>query len=909
MKQKVHIISHTHWDREWYLPYQAHNMRLVELFDVLLEIFETDPEFHSFHLDGQTIGLDDYLAVKPEKREIIKKYVQNGKLKIGPFYILQDVFLTSPESNVRNALIGFDESKHWGEPVRLGYFPDTFGLPAQIPQMMKKMNLDVAAYGRGVKPTGFIKNSETQGLQESQINTEIDTKTSLSEQKFTSPYSEMKWIGADGSETLGILFANWYSNGNEIPAKEEDAKIFWDKKLADAKVYASTRHLLMMNGCDHQPVQRDLTAAIHIARKLYPNTEFVHTDFDSYIKEMRAELPQDLGTVSGELKSQETEGWYTLANCASSRIYLKQWNTKVSKQLENIAEPLAVMAYKTKESYPHAELRYAWKKYMQNHPHDSICGCSLDDVHEGMVTRFKEAYEIGKYIADEAAAVLVSKIDTSKFNKGSKTFVVFNTSGSSKTGTIDIEIEIDRIPFSQMWPPVGYRSLKEKAFPSFNVLDEHGKLVAFDIVKQEVKFGYDLPKDKFRQPFMGRFVTIRLLVKEMPPMSWATYALIKGENEISAKIADVLENEFLTAKINKNGTVDVLNKETGLIYKDLLIFENVGDVGNEYIFKQPYDTEAIYSTEFDTNIGKIIKTSTRTTVSLETTMILPVSAEETLQAEQAAMFEFRQRKSKRHNKLAPLTLKTEIILEEGSRQLRFKTTFDNQIKDHRIRVLFPSEIKSNFHVADSIFETVMRPNDVAASWTNPTNPQHQHAFCGIYDEKHGVVVSNFGLNEYELLKNRGTIAVTLHRGTGELGDWGYFPTPEAQCLGENTVEYAIAFHGANEKSRLKAYHDAKSRQIPFSAYQTDIHWGELPCAYRFIELNGDGFALTAMKRKEYSSEIITRGYNLTLLNQPLDFKIQGHEPSVCSLLEEKTEETIGNILKPAEIVSYIWKGK
>ena len=905
MKKKVHIIAHTHWDREWYLPYEAHHMRLVELFDDLLEIFETDPEFHSFHLDGQTIGLDDYLEVRPEKREILKKYVQNGKLKIGPFYILQDAFLTSSESNARNALIGFEESKKWGVPVQLGYFPDTFGNPGQIPQLMKQMGLDVAAFGRGVKPTGLKSSENAQGMQGSVTGGEEGADL---DERYSSPYSEMYWKGADGTEILGVLFANWYSNGNEIPANHEEAKEFWDRKLEDASQFASTRHLLMMNGCDHQPLQKDLTAAINVARQLYPEIEFVHTDFDTYLAEMSSELPEDLTTVEGELKSQETEGWYTLANCASSRIYLKQWNTKVARQLENITEPLATMAYETAESYPHDQLRYAWKKYMQNHPHDSICGCSVDDVHAGMMTRFKDAYEVGKYVADQAAHTLLQKIDTSKFPAESKPFVVFNTSGSTKTGTVEIEIEIDRVPFSAAWPPVGYRTLKEKGFPNFKVVDKNQKSVLFEIVKQEVKFGYDLPKDKFRQPYMGRFVTVKLHVDSIAAMSWESFALI--ETDVDATVPtttiDGVENEFLKVTINPNGTLSILNKETDLTYNDLLIFENVGDVGNEYIFKQPNDTEAILSTEFETKVSEITKSATGIEAHLETTMMIPISAEDTLHEEQMAMFEFRQRRSKRHETLAPLTIKTKLILENGSRQLKFETTFDNQMKDHRLRVLFPTDINSSTHIADSIYETVVRPNGVSTSWANPTNPQHQHAFSSIYDENHGVTVSNYGLNEYELLEDRSTIAVTILRATGELGDWGYFPTPEAQCLGESAVQYAIAFHGAAEASRLRTYRDAQNYQIPFSAYQTDVHDGELNMSYQYLKPSGDAFLLTAMKRKEGSDEIITRGYNLTTATQAFRLEIDGLVPKVCNLLEEQIEADVKDELAPAEIVSYIW---
>lgn len=907
MKKKVHIIAHTHWDREWYLPYEAHNMRLVELFDDLLEIFEKDPEFHSFHLDGQTIGLDDYLEVRPDKRNLLEKYVKNGKLKIGPFYILQDAFLTSSESNVRNALIGFDESKKWGTPVQLGYFPDTFGNPGQIPQLMKKMGLNIAAFGRGVKPTGFTNKGNVQGLQGAIEDDDKTQEFASINEKYSSPYSEMNWTSPDGTQILGVLFANWYSNGNEIPVDRDEAKEFWDRKIPDATQFASTRHLLMMNGCDHQPLQKNLTAAIHVARELYPDIEFVHTDFDTYLKELREELPDDLATVSGELKSQETEGWYTLANCASSRIYLKQWNTKVSRQLENIAEPLATMAHTTKEDYPHDQLRYAWKKYMQNHPHDSICGCSVDDVHSGMMTRFKDAYEVGKYIADEAADKLIRKIDTSNFPENSKPFVIFNTSGSNKTGTVEVEIEIERIPFATSWPPLGYKTLKEKGIPNFKVINEAGSDTTFEIIKKEVKFGYDLPKDKFRQPYMGSFITIKLHIKEMVAMSWETFALVKTDATIQAPIpTDAIENEFLKVTIAENGTLQVLNKETGLTYKDLLTFENVGDVGNEYIFKQPYDTQAILSTEFETNLSEITKSATGICANLQTTMMIPISAEDTLHEEQMAMFEFRQRRSKRHKTLAPLTIKTKLILENGSRQLKFETTFNNQMKNHRLRVLFPTDINSDTHVADSIYETVVRPNDVSASWTNPTNPQHQHAFSSIFDENHGVTVSNFGLNEYELLKERSTIAVTILRATGELGDWGYFPTPDAQCLGESTVSYALAFHGSDEASRLRTYRDAQNYQIPFSAYQTDIHSGTFDAKYQYLKPTGDAFLLTAMKRKEGSDELITRGYNLTTKTQSFGLDVEGLTPHLCNLLEKQLEGTVKDLLAPAEVISYIW---
>ncbi|MEF2574909.1 MAG: alpha-mannosidase, partial [Eisenbergiella sp.] len=110
-KKTVHIISHSHWDREWYLPLERHKMKLLDLIDANMELFANDPEFKSFHLDGQTIVLDDYLEVRPEKREELEKYIREGRFRVGPFYILQDEFLTSGEANVRNIQTGMRDAK------------------------------------------------------------------------------------------------------------------------------------------------------------------------------------------------------------------------------------------------------------------------------------------------------------------------------------------------------------------------------------------------------------------------------------------------------------------------------------------------------------------------------------------------------------------------------------------------------------------------------------------------------------------------------------------------------------------------------------------------------------------------------------------------------------------------------
>ncbi|HFM5524435.1 alpha-mannosidase [Enterococcus faecium] len=886
MKKKVYIISHSHWDREWYMAYEQHHMRLIELIDDLLELFEVDPSFNSFHLDGQTIILDDYLQVRPEKRQAIQQAINEGKLRIGPFYILQDDFLISSESNVRNMLIGMEESRKWGTPVMLGYFPDTFGNMGQTPQLMKQAGISAAAFGRGVKPIGF----------DNQV---------LEAENYSSQYSEMWWKGPDQTAIFGLLFANWYSNGNEIPVEKEAALAFWKQKLADAEQYASTNHLLMMNGVDHQPVQKDISKAIHLANELFPDYEFIHSNFTDYLEAVQKDVPEDLGSVEGELTSQETDGWYTLANTASARVYLKQWNTKVQRQLENITEPLATMAYEVSGNYPHDQLDYAWKTLMQNHPHDSICGCSVDSVHREMIPRFEKADEVGKYLAQDSLEQLTAAIDTTGFPKDSFPFVIVNTAGMDKTGEAEITIELERKRFAEGIPEQLYQELENLPKRKYHVETKSGATIPAILSEETVQFGYDLPKDRFRVPYMARMIKVTLPLENMPAFSWETFALVEGEAKAEEKetmihqSGRIIENGPLHLTIEKNGTITMEDRKNKRKLNNLHIFEDIGDIGNEYIFKQPFcDQPILSSSKENSEVKVLVDTPEIAKISILQEMEIPVSADERLEKEQQMVVEFRYRKAERSKEKRILQIKTIMTIRKDSKKIDFETTLDNQMKDHRLRVLFPTKLHVEHHEADSIFEVVKRPNHVSKSWENPTNPQHQQAFVNIHDEEYGVTVGNFGLNEYEVTED-GQIAVTLLRSVGELGDWGYFPTPEAQCLGEHRFNYSIELHGPEEK--FSTYLHAYAAQIPFSTQQIKHHEGTLISKQQYLTIKSETFAITALKRSKFSDKVVVRGFNMSSHLEKLEITKDNGKTVILNLLEEPTKQAVVPIIQPYEI--------
>lgn len=854
-QRTAHIVSHTHWDREWYLPYEKHHVRLVELVDALLDKLDGDSAFRSFYLDGQTIIIEDYLQVRPENKERLEKYIREGRILIGPWYILQDAFLTSGEANIRNMQIGHQDALKYGVPAKIGYFPDTFGLVGQIPQLMLQSGIRNAFFGRGVKPTGF--------------------NNTVSDGGYESSFSELIWEGPDGSKVLGILFANWYSNGNEVPVDEAEAKAFWDRKLADAEKYAATSELLFMNGCDHQPLQLDLPEAIRTAEKLYPDTKFIHSNFPDYLRELEAALEgRELSTVKGELRSQRTDGWGTLVNTASSRVYLKQMNQVGQALLEKVAEPLASMANLLGKDYPHHLFTYAWKTLMQNHPHDSICGCSVDEVHREMVTRFAKSRHVAEALIDDSKRVIADAVNTSVFAQYGEDplpLVVFNTTGWSRTGTVSIELDAARLYLREgLGLEETGRRMKAVDLSGRELVDEQGNTVPCTVEDLGLLFGYDLPDDKFRQPYMCRRVKLTFQAADVAALGLRTYAWVRRKSAAAAsKPASlftgnrVMENEKLKVEIAEDGSFTLTDKSTGQVYRDLGIYEDTGDIGNEYMYKQPEGEKPLTTKGLAAQIRVIEDEPYRASVEICHDWEIPASADEKLDEEMRELVYYPYRKAQRSSKLTTLKLRTVISLEVAGKGVHIETTIDNTAKDHRVRALFPTDLNATVHQVDSMFEIAERSIEPAPEWENPSNTQHQQAFVDVSGEGAGLTVANLGLNEYEVLRDgRNTIAVTLLRSVGELGDWGLFPTPEAQCLGVHTARMELIPHNGDGMTS-GAFTEAYQFQIPWTLSQTEMHEGNLPPSYTPFLWEGQELAFSSLKMNEKTGDLLLRWYNMS----------------------------------------------
>ncbi len=369
------IVPHTHWDREWYAPFQRYRVQLVHLVDDLLDLLEADPSFTRFLLDGQTAVIDDYLAVRPEAEPRLRALAGAGRLQVGPWMILMDEFMVSGETIVRNLQHGVARAAEFGgNAAPVGYLPDMFGHIAQMPQLLRLAGLEHAVVWRGVP-------------------SEIDQ-------------TAFWWRAPDGSTVRAEYLYGSYSNGRDIP--KDPTQLVARARGYDAELGAAALPgggMLLMNGSDHllpQPWLGDVVAA---ANELQDDYRFAVTSLAEYVREQPTE---GLARWDGELRSGARAN--VLMGVASNRVDVHQLAAHAERSLERYAEPLSALLLPATD-YPAALLDVGWRQLVLNSAHDSSCACSADEVVDQVLVRYAEARQIGDGLTRDAVRTLATTVD------------------------------------------------------------------------------------------------------------------------------------------------------------------------------------------------------------------------------------------------------------------------------------------------------------------------------------------------------------------------------------------------------------------------------------------------------------------------------------------------------------------
>lgn len=797
MKKILHIIPHSHWDREWYLPFEKHRVRLVELFDALIETMEKDPDYTYYHMDGQYVVIDDYLEIKPHMRDRLMKLIRDGRIHVGPWYVLQDEYLTSGEANVRNMLYGLRLCRAIGAaPVETGYFPDSFGNISQAPQIVRGFGFDNAIFGRGINDVG----SDNQIIKQSGMTT-----------------SELIWRGADGSEVIAVLFANWYHNAMELPTEEEALRNRLTHIVASTSRFALTPHLLGMNGCDHQPVQTDLQAAIKLANTVQDEVEVKQSNFKDYVDAIRP-YKDTFPVYEGEMNGQLATGSFPLISTSSSHVDIKQKNQATQHLLERITEPVSLISMLNGGEYKQDLLLYAWKKLMQNHPHDSICSCSCDEIYEEMKTRFAKAAACGEELRDRALDHLVATVKTDGID-GDAAIVVLSLEPNKSVLTVKANVDLDLTDDT----------------PAIAIFDENGREIPAKTHYIHNQFTYTLPKDRFRQPrYVNRF-EVEMQV-ESHGIGYRTFTVKKQAPTVKTAVSYTdtsMENEFLSVSFNQNGTVDVTDKRSGRTYAGQNLFEDTRDVGDLYNYWQAKGDVAVTTANAKAEIS--LHEVTPWSVTFKASVPMAIDADIT----------------------------TYVTLSDKIARVDFKTVVVNRMENHRLRALFTSDMDTKYSFADGQFDILRRDIQPSEIWKNPCNTHRCQAFAGLESDTtaDGLMIANRGLHEYEILRDgRNTLAVTLLRAVGEIGDWGVFPTPLGQKKGTWTLEYSMIPYSAD--NRAEGYREGYTFSYPaVLAVGTPKHEGTLPAAADYVRFDSEFIRMTAFKKAEERDTAILRFYN------------------------------------------------
>ncbi len=900
---KLIFLPHTHWDREWYLPFETFREKLVGLIDRLVEIMSSEPDYEHFLLDGQTIILEDYLETKGENPGLLQ-LIKEGRIRIGPWYVLPDEFLVSGESLIRNLKHGFELSRKFGaEPVKVGYLPDMFGHISQMPQILRGFGIDSALVWRGVP---------------------------------VMEKSQFRWQSREGSSVLGVHLPLGYGFIFNLPQAPDEFLARMNIFLSLIRLQDESGVYLILLGADHWPPEPGLARAIRKASEIKREWQMELGTLEGYLKELKSRL-HEIPHFQGELRSNART--QILPGVGSARLYLKEMNHRAEALLVNYLEPILCLDWPGSGDNPRGRLDYLWKLLLSNHPHDSICGCSIDPVHREMETRYEKIIQLAKTLLENALA-RIAQVRSSKpglvlvWNPapgaspglitfkddllGGQEIILEDEQGRNyplerieRTGKEETLYRIE-VPAEFAWMAFGYFSQDQifGYFPNYFRTRREGEKLLIEIglgsrplcfpIKEklsktkEIVDKEKIPNLVFRLFRQSSFVRIAV-VDNLPGPAISSFRLRKGSLDLASEITRSeagLENCWLKISLAESGQARILDKESG---KEILVeFSDRGDRGDSYNFDPVPDDQPITRVDkFRYKFGPAGKSFAR--LDLEHLYRLPESLDSS--------------RARRSRKKAPLLVESRIYLYRGLRRVDFKTNLKNTIRDHRLQVDFWYPDLIDHYQAETGFDLVKRKIEqesmppppslseiarlILGSEANYASSPIQNFAC-LEKEGRGMILAGRGLKEISAEKdqdgNRTRLSFTLCRSIGYLAraDLAFrtglagppLAVPDAQCLRRLTWDYSLIVFSGPVNSEV-GFGFAYQFVFPPLAFFADT---QLSLPFR---VQSAKIILSALYPGD-NRRIVARFFNSSLQPERLELELREEISSVLAVnLEEK----------------------
>lgn len=869
----IHLLSHTHWDFEWYEIEEGFKLQLVRFIDHLLDTLEKDPKF-KFHFDGQVMPIMDYLEVLEERDELddqnrakkaeekIKKFIQRGQLFIGPCWTTMETSIISLESLIRNINRGRRFSKKLGGVSTVFYNADAFQYHSQVPQIIEGTALKSAFTWRSYKENAPLKDVTL-------------------------------WEGADKTRILKYHPARTYAQIWHLPADTEKAAEMIVNEALQSGHFAVCDHVLITQGNDQFEAQPDLNRIIDRINKTidkkYKIDQITLDDFFSIVKN------RQLNVIRGELTGNK---WAcTMSGQLSARIYLKQKNEKSEIFMEKWAEPFAAFNWLLGAEYQAGLIERAWEYLMKQHFHHCNA-CAVDAVHREGEVRYNNAIELARDITDESLANIATHINTSDMiHKWENALVIFNPTGVPLDSVVTVNISSRKMQTDTDWQS----SNRHFENPPETLSD----LFVWDEAEERIPFQVLAEKEGIYK--------VALRANAIPPFGFKTYGLDFAGGKIKNQappIADekksVLENEWIKVHVRKNGSFTLIDKRNNAVFHDLNIIEDTADHGDAYNYDPLKKDRPVTTRGLKGKISVTANGPLWATIEVKLDLVLP-----------ECLTPDRKNRSKKSVKL-PVVF--QITVTKNSPLVTIRTVIDNQAKDHRLRAMFTGVESNVVYVqtqADVVRRRLKKPRVYGLNKerlithhtsigelpmeTMPSPTQFQRNFVGMNNGKKGLVIFNKGLPEYEASPD-GTIALTLLRCVGWISQDDLrtrknlagpkIAVPDAQCPGRQVFEYAV-LPQAQAWETGSVYQQKNQYIAGIKTIQVPWQTGRLSSSLSFLQLFPKELMVSCIKKAYKEDHIIVRFYNPTgkKLNSRLEI-ITGIKEAWIANLNEKKQKKI-----------------
>lgn len=860
--KKLYFTSSTHWDREWYQNFQGFRYRLVQVVDRAIEYLENTPEFEVFTFDGQTIVLEDYLEIRPENRERLEKLISAGRIKIGPWLCMPDEFIPSGESLITNLQIGDRLSrKYGGEQWKYGYICDIFGHTAQMAQIFNGFGIRYALLGRGTR------------------------KEELK--------SHFLWKAPDGSECItyrlegrgayGVVASQILPKWHAASEEEKDKMI---KDEVDYQFSCTNLPIaLITDGIDHADLHPELLDMAERIRRLCPGIEVVMSDLTHMGKDLEAykdQMPVKVGEINTPQRDRMDE-MEVITNTVSSRYDNKKDNDVCQTKMEKWAQPLVLAAHLSGKDIPQTYLDVAYRSLISNHPHDSICGCSIAQIHEDMKYRFAQTREIADEIVQDVTYTHRLKAQ----GDGPEAMLsIFNPLPYERDEVVDARLIFDGTFQNKFMELFFY----DDDVNPFRLYDEEGNEVPYTLHRVE-HWAWQRVCGPVSDVGDGHTISFRARLRPGGVTQFKVVPSDRPTRQLGTMVTSPTsaENEKIRLDISADGTLKLTDKQNNKCYERLLSFLDDAEIGDGWFHCPTVDNRVVSSIGAPCAISVESDGPAQCVFLVEKEMRVPRRVERN------------SHRMKHHHRSADtviMTVKNYITLNVGSEIVKVKTVLDNNALDHRLRLLNETGIEGDTYFANECFCFVERKcgiDPASSDWFEADRPER--AMSGIVGKRGAdgcglAVVCPAGLHECAGYEN-GRLTVTLLRSfnttvqttAGE---------PEGYLTGELVYDYALVpFGKGEENARLQRIQDclATGTHATFCRAKADAK----PENFSMMQLTGDdAICFSTAKRPLDGAEktAVVRVYNNSAhpSKGQLTFKDSIASACLCDLLEQKTAD-------------------